>query len=111
MTLSIVGRILEALGLERPQPPASVNVAAIMDGKAREYEAQHGQRLDWRQSLEDTMKALGLGDSPHDRIELARDLDCPQSLVPGGAAANEWTRKALLRTLEAHGGKVPDGLL
>lgn len=42
----IVELVLRTLGLERPQPPASVDVAAIMDAKAREYEAQHGQKLD-----------------------------------------------------------------
>lgn len=108
---SIFDRILQQFNPKWPEPTASIDVVAIMDAKARDYQARYGQKLDWRHSLEDTMKALGLGDDAQDRIALADHLKCPDRYAPGSAAANEWTRKALLGSIREHGGTVPDELL
>lgn len=109
--MTILHRILELLGCEKPVPPDSVDIVALMDAKADAYHAREGQGLDWRHSLRDLMKALDMGDEPADRRELYHDLDGPRLYVPGSASANEWARKALMRRVADNGGKVPDELL
>ena len=52
-------------------PPQSVDVAAIVDKAA----AASGEKLEWRTSIVDLMKALGIDSSLTARKELANDPD------------------------------------
>ncbi|GGC53386.1 hypothetical protein GCM10011504_34680 [Siccirubricoccus deserti] len=98
---------------DRPAPspdaaPArmqAVDVAAIMDGLARE----NPQRLDWRHSIVDLMKLLGLDSSQTARRELAQELH--YSGDPSDSAAmNMWLHRQVMQKLAENGGKVPEDL-
>jgi DNA-binding LacI/PurR family transcriptional regulator len=83
----------------------AVDVAAIMDGLARE----NPQRLDWRHSIVDLMKLLGLDSSQTARRELAQELH--YSGDPSDSAAmNMWLHRQVMQKLAENGGKVPEDL-
>jgi hypothetical protein len=83
-----------------------VDVAAILDGLV----AKHAEKLDWRHSIVDLLKALDLDSSLASRKELAKELH-----YTGGAddtaTMNVWLIKQVIAKLAANGGKVPADLL
>jgi hypothetical protein len=84
----------------------SVEVGPVLD----EAVARSGQKLDWKHSIVDLMKALGMDASLAERKELAEELGYTGELN-GSAEMNTWLHKALLRKLSENGGKVPAELL
>lgn len=88
-----------------PAPPASVDVAKILDG----LEKQSGEHLNWHQSIVDLMKLLGLDSSLAHRQELARELQYKGD-TSDSAAMNIWLHKQVMIKLAEHGGTVPDEL-
>jgi hypothetical protein len=86
--------------------PSSVEVAPILDAAV----ARSGQKLDWKHSIVDLMKALGMDASLAERKELAEELGYTGE-KDGSAEMNMWLHKALLRKLSENGGKVPADLL
>ena len=92
-----------------PSAPAStapVDVAAIMDEAVK----KNGQKLDWRHSIVDMMKALDLDSSLAARKELAQELHYTGD-TNDSATMNVWLHKALMKALADNGGKVPAKLL
>ncbi len=85
--------------------PAPVDVEAVLTGMA----AQAGQRLDWRHSIVDLMKLLGLESSLEERRELARELGYTGS-TSDSAAMNMWLHRQVMTKLAENGGRVPDEL-
>ncbi len=85
---------------------AAVDVAAIMDAAVK----KNGQKLDWRRSIVDTMKALDLDSSLAARKELADELGYTGD-KNDSATMNVWLHKALMKALAENGGKVPADLL
>lgn len=83
-------------------PAQGVDVAAILDKAVRDS----GQKLEWRHSVVDTMKALGLDSSLGERKELAMELGYTGD-TGDSAAMNVWLQKALMRKLAENGGTVP----
>ena len=69
-----------------------------------------GQKLDWRRSIVDLMKALDLDSSLANRKELAAELNYTGD-TGKPAAMNMWLHKALMKKLAENGGKVPADLL
>lgn len=89
-----------------PAPAQPVDVAAILDKAV----AAKGQKLNWRTSIVDMMKALDMDSSLAERKELAAELGYTGS-TSDSAAMNMWLHKALLKRLAENGGKVPADLL
>ncbi|HEY4192630.1 MAG TPA: DUF3597 domain-containing protein [Mesorhizobium sp.] len=93
-----------------PAPSATtaqtVDVAAILEKAA----AGKKQKLNWRTSIVDLMKALDMESSLAERKELAAELGYTGS-TSDSAAMNMWLHKALLKKLSENGGKVPADLL
>ena len=92
-----------------PSAPASagpVDIAAIMDAAVK----KNGQKLDWRRSIVDMMKALDLDSSLAARKELAQELHYTGD-TNDSATMNVWLHKALMKALADNGGKVPAELL
>jgi len=89
-----------------PQPISEVDVEAILNGLA----AKSNQKLNWRTSIVDLMKLLGLDSSLAERKGLAQELGYTGAL-DGSAEMNIWLHKQVLRKLAANGGKVPADLL
>lgn len=94
-----------ATAAETPAPISEVDVEAILSAEA----AKAGQDLNWRTSIVDLMKLLGIDSSLANRKELATELGYTREL-DGSAEMNIWLHKAVMRELAANGGKVPADL-
>ena len=82
----------------------SVDVAAILDKAV----AAKKEKLEWRTSIVDLMKALNVDSSLSARKELAKDLKYPGD-TNDSAAMNIWLHKQMMAQLAANGGKLsPD---
>ena len=66
--------------------------------------------LNYKSSIVDLMKLLGIDSSLDNRKELARELGYTGELN-GSAEMNIWLHKATMRQLAANGGKVPQNML
>jgi hypothetical protein len=64
------------------------------------------QNYNWRQSIVDLMKLLGLDSSLSARKELAKELGYTGAL-DGSAEMNLWLHKQVMDRVAASGGKVP----
>lgn len=69
-----------------------------------------GQKLDWRHSIVDLMKALGMDASLEERKELAQELGYSGD-THDSAKMNTFLHKALMKKLADNGGRVPADLL
>jgi Domain of unknown function (DUF3597) len=83
-------------------PPQSVDVAAILDKAV----AAHHEKLEWRTSIVDMMKALDIDSSLAARKELAKELGYTGD-TNDSASMNVWLHKQMMSQLAAHGGKLP----
>jgi hypothetical protein len=133
--MSLFGTILEKLGLKKKAPPpamtqaapppaatppaaaaptppppppppvpmAEVDVISMLEGWA----AQTPQKLNWRTSIVDLMKLLGMESSLAERKELATELGCPAEYMHDSAKMNVWLHKEVLRQIAHNGGNVP----
>lgn len=82
-------------------PLSDVDVAAVMD----QFVAESGQNLNWRVSIVDTLKALGIDSSLEHRKQLAQELKYGGD-TNDSAAMNVWLHKQVMQALAANGGKV-----
>ena len=89
-----------------PASTGSVDVAAILDAAVK----QNGQKLDWKHSIVDLLKALDLDSSLTARKELASELGYTGD-SSDSATMNIWLHKAVIKKLSENGGKVPAELL
>ncbi|MDI7067017.1 DUF3597 domain-containing protein, partial [Klebsiella pneumoniae] len=85
-----------------PAPLTDVDVAAVMD----QFVAESGQTLNWRTSIVDTMKALGVDSSLEHRKQLAQELKYDGD-VNDSASMNVWLHSPVIQALPANGGKLP----
>lgn len=84
---------------------SEVDVMANLEDIAREKHSD----LNWRSSIVDLMKLLGLDSSLENRKELADELGYTGAR-DGSAEMNIWLHKAVMRELARNGGKVPAAL-
>jgi hypothetical protein len=87
-------------------PLASVDVAARLD----DMKAQSKQNLDWRHSIVDLMKLLGIDSDITNRRALANELGYTGDLNDS-ATMNVWLHKQVMQKLAENGGSVPANLL
>jgi hypothetical protein len=80
-----------------------------VDAVLRDMAAKSGQKLDYRRSIVDLMKLLGLDSSLNARKELAKELHYTGDMNDS-AAMNVWLHKQVMRKLAENGGKVPEEL-
>lgn len=83
----------------------NVDVAAVLD----ELAAEHHEGLDWRHSIVDLLKLLGLDSSLSARKRLAAELHYPGA-ASDSAEMNIWLHKEVMSELAENGGKVPEDL-
>jgi Domain of unknown function (DUF3597) len=83
-------------------PAQSVDVAAILDKAV----AAKGEKLAWRTSIVDLMKALDIDSSFAARKELAKELGYTGD-SNDSATMNIWLHKQVMTKLAANGGKLP----
>lgn len=89
-----------------PASAGSVDVASILDAAVK----KNGQKLDWKHSIVDLLKALDLDSSLSARKELAAELGYTGD-TSDSATMNIWLHKAVIKKLSENGGRVPADLL
>ena len=104
-TVSSVGGP-DVAGSVGTQTIEQVDVAVILNGLA----AKTPERLDWKGSIVDLMKLVGMDSSLPARRQLATELHYSGD-QSDTAAMNIWLHKEVLRKLSENGGKVPQELL
>ena len=87
-------------------PIDEVDVLANLEAMAR----NKGVALNWKTSIVDLMKLIGIDSSLHNREERAKELGYDGPLG-GSAEMNIWLHKAVMRELAKNGGKVPAELI
>ena len=83
-------------------PAATIDVAPILDKAV----AAKGEKLEWRTSIVDLMKALDIDSSFTARKELAKELGYTGD-SNDSASMNIWLHKQVMTKLAANGGKLP----
>ena len=83
-------------------PAKSVDVAPILDKAV----AAKKEKLEWRTSIVDLMKALDIDSSLGARKELAKELGYTGD-TNDSATMNIWLHKQVMVKLAANGGKLP----
>ena len=83
-------------------PTATVDVAPILDKAV----AAKGEKLAWKTSIVDLMKALDIDSSLTARKELAKELGYTGD-TNDSATMNIWLHKQVMAKLAANGGKLP----
>jgi hypothetical protein len=87
-----------------------VDVTAILDDLVAKHQAKHHERLDWRRSIVDLLKALDIDSSLSARKDLAKELHYTGD-ANDSATLNIWLSKQVIAKLAENGGKVPPELL
>ena len=91
----------------QPQPQAqAVDVEQVLEQIARE---KGNPDLNYKTSIVDLLKLLGIDSSLDNRKELATELGYTGD-KDGSAEMNIWLHKAVMKQLATHGGKVPASL-
>lgn len=83
------------------------DVTAYLDGLTK---ASKEKGLDWRKSIVDMMKLVGIDSSLSARRELAEELGY-QGDVKDSAKMNIWLHREMLQRIAANGGQLPADLL
>jgi hypothetical protein len=73
--------------------------------------ATHAEKLNWKTSIVDLLKVLGLDSSLAARKELANELGCPAEKLGDSAQMNIWLHKTVLQKFAQNGGNIPQELL
>lgn len=124
--MSLFNSILEKLGIrsaaaakapEADQPatvsaPAAGGIAVVdVVSKLEGLAASHAEKLNWKVSIVDLLKLLGLDSSLSARKELAAELGCPAEAMGDSTQMNIWLHKTVLQKLAQNGGNIPQELL
>lgn len=96
----------DVAGAVGTQTLEQVDVAVILEGLA----AKNPESLNWRESIVDLMKLVGMDSSLSAQKQLATELHYSGD-QSDTAKMNIWLHKEVLRKLSENGGKVPQELL
>lgn len=89
-------------GAAKAAPKSEVDIAAALDAK------DGSDKLNWRTSIVDLMKLVGLDPSYENRKELATELG--DTDYSGKAEENIWLHKQVMTKLADAGGRIPPEL-
>ena len=90
-----------------PEAISVVDVVSDLENRA----ARHPEKLNWKVSIVDLLKLLGLESSFDARKGLAVELGCPADLMNDSAKMNTWLHKAVLSRIAENGGNIPKELI
>jgi len=99
--------VAEAPVAVAPVAISAVDVVAKLEALAK----ANPEKLNWKQSIVDLLKLLGLDSSLATRKELAAELGCPAENMGDSARMNMWLHKTVLQKLAENGGNIPAELL
>ena len=88
-----------------PTPISEVDVVKKLE------QMTEGSGLDWKVSIVDLLKVLGIDSSREARNELATELGCPPEFMKDSAKMNTWLHKTVLKKIAENGGNIPQNLL
>ena len=88
-----------------PTPMAEVDVEKMLNDMA----ANSAEKLNWKTSIVDLMKLLGIDSSLASRKALALELKYTGDMNDS-AAMNIWLHRQVMNRVAANGGKVPASL-
>ena len=91
-------------------PPTAMSTVDVM-GQLEKLAASNPQKLNWRTSIVDMLKLLGMDSSLTARKNLAVELGCPADKLADSAQMNTWLHRQVLEKLAQNGGNVPKDLL
>lgn len=91
-------------------PPTATMAPVDVEAKLNDLAAKNPQKLNWRTSIVDLMKLLGMESSLAERRELAAELGYSGD-AGDTAAMNTWLHQQVMKKLAENGGKVPPELL
>ena len=86
----------------QPEPMQQVDLEKVLDSKPGAAD------LNWRTSIVDLMKLVGIDSSYDNRKKLAEELG--RQGYSGSAEDNEWLHQRTMEELEKNGAKVPANL-
>lgn len=105
----------ESAPVSAPAAPVAAAPVAISQvdvvSKLEALAAASTQKLNWKVSIVDLMKLLGLDSNLDARKTLATELGCPQDKMGDSAQMNMWLHKTVLQKLAENGGNIPKELL
>ena len=87
-------------------PAQTVDVDGILDF----MNEQRDQKLNWRTSIVDLMKLVGMDSTLQERKDLADELGYTGD-KSDSASMNIWLHKEVMRKMQQNGGKVPASLM
>jgi Domain of unknown function (DUF3597) len=93
-----------------PPPPTAIRVVDVV-GQLEKLASSNPEKLNWKVSIVDLLKLLGLDSSFAARKELATELGCPADKMGDSANMNMWLHKTVLLKLADNGGNIPKELL
>ena len=102
----ITGTSPDFTGTVTNQPQQQTATLSEVDVEQNLAAMGQGKDLNWRTSIVDLMKLVGIDSSLDNRKERARELGYTGDL-DGSAEMNIWLHKATMRELAKNGGKVP----
>ena len=95
-----------------PAAAAPVGIAVVdVVSQLEKLAAASSEKLNWKVSIVDLLKLLGLDSSFAARKELATELGCPADKMGDSAQMNMWLHKTVLQKLADNGGNIPRDLL
>ena len=103
---------------ETPAAPAAAPVAPVpvalsdidVNAVLSELAGKNPEKLDWKKSIVDLLKILGIDSSLTARTELAKELHYTGD-TNDSASMNIWLHKQVIKKFAENGGKVPADLL
>ncbi|HUP67625.1 MAG TPA: DUF3597 domain-containing protein [Sphingomicrobium sp.] len=100
------GQASQAQAQAPAQTQQPVDVAHVLETMSQE---KGNPQLNYKTSIVDLMKLLGIDSSLQNREELATELGYTGA-KDGSAEMNVWLHKAVMQQLAKNGGKVPASL-
>jgi len=91
--------------VHKPAAISEVDVVKQLENMAS------GSGLNWKVSIVDLLKVLGIDSSLDARKELATELGCPAEFMGDSAKMNVWLHKTVLKKIAENGGNIPANML
>ena len=101
--------------VSKPRPaftpkPGEIPVVDVV-AQLEKLSAESAEKLNWKTSIVDLLKLLGIDSSSEARKELAVELGCPADKMGDSAEMNTWLHKTVLQKIAENGGNIPASML
>ena len=93
-----------------PASPAAAAPPVDVESVLNDMAKKNPEKLNWRTSIVDLMKLVGMDSSLSARKELAQELNYTGNTTDS-ASMNMWLHKQVMQKLAANGGKVPADMM